>query len=463
MEVKPYKIVLHFLFTTMLAACGGGGGSSAPVDLPPFVYCKWTDDPYIHYHSFTYAHAHYNEWRCLYEDGRQEHNPPNQPPNPFIPAPPPPPPPPPTPSCGGGVTERLNVSSEECEANKDTSHPGVDLSDDGRYASFVSSATNLVVGDNNNGPDVFIRDRITGVTTKISSARNWPSTSISGDGSLVAYNSNIDIKVANTLTLVSEVIARGSGPSMSGDGRYVAFYSSSALVPEDTNSVGDIYVYDRQGSIMRRVSQSSAGLQANNSSQWAVISADGSTVAFRSFATNLIASDTNGTADVYIHKLNSSETQLVSITPGGGQFVGGTSNQPGISADGRYVVFSQHGPEGTYLRDVMAGTTVKIGGGGIDPDISADGRYIVYESYSYRPIAGDTNSFDDIVVYDVQTQKSMLAVIGINADPTNSNSKKPAISSDGKFIAFSSDATNLVAGDTNAVRDVFIVENPLFP
>jgi Tol biopolymer transport system component len=276
------------------------------------------------------------------------------------------------------VTERLNVSSDECEANKNTTFPGVDLSDDGRYASFISAATNLVVGDNNNWPDVFIRDRITGVTTKISSADDWPSTSISGDGSLVAIDSLNKIKVVNTQTLVSEVIANGAGPSMSRDGRYVAFHSSSALVPEDTNSDGDIYVYDRQGSIMRRVSESSAGLQANNGSDWPVISADGSTVAFRSFATNLIASDTNSHADVYLHNLNSSETQLVSITPGGGQFAGGTNNQPGISADGRFVVFQAGAPLGIFLRDVMAGTTIEIGDGGIDPDISADGRYIVY-------------------------------------------------------------------------------------
>jgi len=343
------------------------------------------------------------------------------------------------------------VSSEECEANQDTTFPGVDLSDDGRYASFISSATNLVVGDNNNRPDVFIRDRITGVTTKILFADDWPSTSISGDGSLVAIRSNSDIKVVNTQTLVSEVIARGDGPSMSGDGRYVAFHSLSALIPEDSNSDYDIYVYDRQDSIMRRVSESSAGSQADNSSFWPVISADGSTVAFSSFATNLIASDTNGQADVFLHKLNSSETQLVSITPGGGQFDGKSDNQPGISADGRFVVFGTEAPFGIFLRDVIAGTTIKIGVQGIDPDISADGRYVVYRN---------TNTF----VYDVQTQQTMLAAEGLNGDPPNAGGWGGlSISSDGKFIAFASDATNLVPGDTNAVRDVFIVENPLFP
>ncbi|MCK4790735.1 MAG: PD40 domain-containing protein [Desulfobacteraceae bacterium] len=368
-----------------------------------------------------------------------------------------------------GAAERLNVSSAGSEADQGLISPGVDLSDNGRYASFKSSATNLVAGDNNNKPDVFIRDTISGVTSIVSPSgvADFPYTSISGDGTLVAYSDSVwNIIVINTVTSSAETIANGNGPSMSGDGRYVAFHSSSAHVLEDSNADYDIYVYDRQDAIMTRASVSSAGLQADNGSDWPVISADGSTVAFRSFASNLIATDTNNQPDVFLHKLNTAETQLVSVTSGGEQFDWGTNNQPGISADGRYVVFAQEGltkPSGIFLRDVVAGTTIKIGDMGIDPDISADGRFIVYESDQSAPINGDTNSYTDIVIYDAQTQQSMLAIVGIDGNLADFDSKMPAISSDGKFIAFSSDATNLVAGDSNAARDVFVVENPLYP
>jgi Tol biopolymer transport system component len=373
------------------------------------------------------------------------------------------------------IPERVNVRSTGLvgaglEANMDTDFPSIDLSSDGRYVVFHSEASNLVDGDTNDWSDAFVHDRDTGETKIVSSngANAFPGLSITDDGSLVFYHDQgWEINVVDTSTLAVEKyfgVNGGNGVTASGDGRYFAFHSDQSHLLEDTNTKYDIYVYDRQDDVTIITSKSSIGVQALDDSDWPAISTDGTVVAYRSFASNLVIGDTNNQPDVFVTNIANGVTSLVSITPNGEQFDGGTNNAPGISSDGRYVVFAQDGTNdsGIFLRDTQAGVTTRIGGGGIDPDISNDGRYAVYTAHQFAPISGDLNNSTDIVVHDVQNGNSMLVVIGINSVMPNGNSISAAISEDGKYIAFASDTSNLVDADTNSATDVFVVNNPLF-
>jgi len=169
-----------------------------------------------------------------------------------------------------GTTERVSVDNAGNQGNAASSGDGI--SGDGRFVVFTSSATNLVPGDTNSVADVFVRDRQTGTTERVSvdSAGNQGN-------------------------------AGSSGVGISGDGRFVVFTSSATnLVPGDTNSVADVFVRDRQTGTTERESVDSAGNQGNAASSGDGISADGSFVVFTSSATNLVPGDTNSVADVFV-------------------------------------------------------------------------------------------------------------------------------------------------------------------
>ena len=188
------------------------------------------------------------------------------------------------------------------------------LSADGRYVVFVSGATNLIPNDTNNAEDVFVKDRQTGATTRVSVASQTGAQANNGSGAA----------------------------AISGDGRYVAFYSdASNLVSGDTNGVGDIFVHDRQTGLTTRVSVDSSGHEANgeNSDSYLAISGDGRYVAFSSEATNLVSGDTNNVRDIFVHDRQTSQTRRVSVASNGAEANGG-SGAVDISDDGRYVAFS---------------------------------------------------------------------------------------------------------------------------
>jgi len=193
------------------------------------------------------------------------------------------------------------------------------LSADGRMVAFHSDADSLVTGDTNNAKDIFVHDRVTHATTRVSVS----STGVQGNAS-------------------SEVV------SLSGDGRFVAFYSwASNLVGGDTNNVADVFVHDRQTGQTTRVSVSSAGGQGNGNSTLSAISADGRLVAFESSASNLVPGDTNNVRDIFLHDRQTGQTTRVSVNSTGGQSNcsgcvanRGHSNYPSLSADGRVVSFA---------------------------------------------------------------------------------------------------------------------------
>ena len=218
-----------------------------------------------------------------------------------------------------GQTTRVSVASDGTQGNSASDKPSI--SSDGRYVAFKSTATNLVSGDTNGFIDVFVHDRQTGQTTRVSLA----SDSTQGNGD--SYS-----------------------PSISADGRYVAFRSSASnLVSGDTNGTSDIFVHDRQGGGTTRVSVASDGTQGNGDSYSPSISADGRYVAFMSAASNLVSGDTC-CSDIFVHDRQSGQTTRVSVASDGAQ---GNNHSwyPSISADGRYVAFH------SYASNLVSGDT----------------------------------------------------------------------------------------------------------
>jgi len=400
-----------------------------------------------------------------------------------------------------GDLTRVSVDSSGVQANGGSQRPAI--SDDGRFVAFASGASNLVSGDTNNAEDIFVKDRQTGVTTRVSVRSNGTeanggsaSPAISGDGRFVAFYSDAsnllngdsngfgDIFVHDRQTgQTTRVSVDSSGVeanappsddyavvSISGDGRFVTFYSdASNLVSGDTNGVTDIFVYDRQSSRTTRASVASNGSEANAGSIHPNLSGDGRYVTFSSGATNLVAGDNNGKVDVFVRDLQTGSTTLISLSTTGAQADGG-GNSPDISGDGRYVVFlSASGnldpradetanKELVYVHDRQIGQTTlaSVSSDGViltvglfdQPTISRDGRYVAFSFYD----KGDNNGILHIWVRDLQTGES------IKVEGGNDSSGFSSLSADGKVVAFNSGSSNLVSGDTNGVSDVFVRE-----
>jgi Ca2+-binding RTX toxin-like protein len=265
-------------------------------------------------------------------------------------------------------------------------------------------------------------------------------------------------------------------PSISADGRFVAFESNASnLVPGDTNNTSDIFVRDLSTNTTTRVSVDSAGNQANKVSSQPSISANGRFVAFYSDASNLVPGDTNNLADIFVRDLLTNTTTRVSVDSAGNQ--GNlVSSDPSISANGRFVAFQSQGsnlvPEDTnntndiFVRDLLTNTTTRVS---VDsagnqansdsyyPSISADGRFVAFESYSSNLVPGDPNYRYEIFVRDLSTNTTTRVSVDSAGNLGNGYSYTPSISADGRFVAFYSDATNLVpADDTNNSQDIFV-------
>ena len=411
----------------------------------------------------------------------------------------------PIPSLGGGTTERVSVDSAGNEANGASYSPAMSV--DGRYVAFASVGSNLVPGDTNGSDDIFVHDRQTGATERVSAdslgnQSNAPSgtSAINDDGRYVAFDSyatNLvpgdtngecdvfvhDRQTAGT-TRVSVDSAGNQGdrpsasPAVSANGRYVSFDSgSSNLVPEDTNGTWDIFVHDRQTGGTTRASIDSAGNQADGASWWPAISADGRYVAFCSNASNLVTEDTNGYRDVFIHDRETGVTERVSVDSAGNQGNDHSAAWIGtaISRDGRYVAFHSwasnlvsgdtNGFGDIFVHDRYTGTTTRVSvdsagnqenGHSWDPAISADGRYVAFQSDASNLVPGDTNGTSDIFVHDCQTGATERASVDGAGNQGDGNSLAYSISADGRYVAFGSAASNLVTNDTNGVSDVFV-------
>ena len=263
-------------------------------------------------------------------------------------------------------------------------------------------------------------------------------------------------------------------PSISADGRFVVFSSSATLVPDDTNQLGDAVVRDRLLGTTERVSVGTGGIQGNDGSELAVISADGRFVAFSSLASNLVTGDTNGTWDLFVRDRQNGTTERASVSTAGAQADGLTAYSS-ISADGRFVAFESmatnlvpgdtNGSMDIFVRDRQLGTTerVDVSSGGVQADlasrspaISADGRFVAFQSDATNLVAGDTNGTRDIFLRDRQLGTTVRVSVDSAGAQSNGASNDPSISSGGRYVTFRSAATNLVAGDANEFEDAFL-------
>ena len=411
-----------------------------------------------------------------------------------------------------GSTERVSIASDGTQANSNSQHSSI--SADGRYVAFSSYASNLVAGDTNDTMDVFLHDRQTGTTSRVSVASdgtegNFDSfvPSISADGRFVAFLSDAstlvagdaystDVFVHDRLTGVTSLISVASDgveghyatgkASISADGRYVAFNSSvSNVVSGDTNNSIDVFVHDRLTGFTSRVSVASDLTEANDVSVNPSLSADGRYVTFGSRASNLVVGDTNNTFDAFVHDLLTGATSRVSVasdlTEGNGDSFADFSCS--ISADGVRVTFissasnlvvgDTNNATDVFVHDRLTGVTSRVSAASdlseannesYSPSISADGRFIAFFSDASNLVNRDTNGVSDAFVHDLLTGLTSRVSVRTAVVQANGGSYDfTSISADGRYVAFSSDASNLVVRDTNRTLDVFVHDRAGIP
>ena len=263
----------------------------------------------------------------------------------------------------------------------------------------------------------------------------------------ITHHVNVD---SNGIALDS-----GSVPAITANGRFVAWAGNP-----------NVYVRDRWQGTAAIASVTVSGTSPSYACVSPSISNDGRFVAFESFSPNLVSGDTNGVRDIFVRDMLNGTTEIASLGLGGA-LANSDCVWPSMSADGRYVLFVSNatnlvsGPSGrAYLRDRTNGTTTMVypqsAGSPISISLSGNGRYLLLCTTDNGLVNPDNNGASDILVRDLQVGTYQIVSRGIGGAQSNGGSGAPAISSDGRFVAFESYATNLVAGDTNGARDVFV-------
>ncbi len=416
--------------------------------------------------------------------------------------PPPAPTPTPTPPPANGNTVRVSISSNGDEGNSisyDTS-----ISVNGRYIAFASNASNLVPGDSGSYQDIFVHDNQTGQTIRVSITSNGIEANgnsrqpmISSDGRYVVFVSeanNLDanypgmsgIFIHDIQTETTSLVSVSSDgipgdsvsnyPSISANNQFIAFDSGSQnLVPNDTNGRQDIFVRDLLTGETNIVSIASDGTYGNNESTFPLISADGRFIAFSSKSNNLVQNDANNNTDVFVHDRQNGTTVLISVSTNGTQ---GDENSTAssISSDGRYVVFSSKsgsldstcsfGISQIYVRDRETAETicVSVSSNGEQGDfhsrdgkITTNGQYIVFHSNASNLSPNDLNQYgDDLFIHNLVPGETELVLLTHDGTQQNSWISTFAISESANWISFDSDSDNIVPGDNNGLSDVFL-------
>lgn len=381
-------------------------------------------------------------------------------------------------------TVRVSVDSNGNLANGNSRSPAI--SADGRYVAFDSSATNLVPNDTqiNGTADVFLRDTCIGAPAGCVPSTNRLSVTPSG----------------------GQADGDSRNPAISADGRFVAFNSTATdLMVGDTNGQGDVFVRDTcvgapagctPSTIL--VSVSTQGVQGTLSSILPAISAGGRLIAFGSAASNLVPGDTNGLVDAFVRDTCfgaagacTPNTARVSLAANGDQGNGG-SGPTGISGNGRFVAFESFatnlvpGDPGTfaqsYLRDTCAGapagcmpTTLLVSAAfdglfpnesGGDATLDFTGRFVAFDSLATNNSVLGASGPESVFVRDtcIGAPPGCVPVNFLVSVPStiltgnNAISNLPVISADGHFVAFLSNATNLVPGGSNGNIQVFLAK-----
>lgn len=350
-----------------------------------------------------------------------------------------------------GDTIFVSVADDGAQGDAHSGWDRTAVSADGRFVAFMSAASTLVTGDTNGDNDIFVRDLVAGTTVR---------ASVADDGL------ESDPEAPPPL-----FIGGATGPSISADGRFVAFESgASDLVANDTNDWPDVFVRDLVLGRTVRASLGPGGAEANERSHSATISPDGRYVAFLSQATNLDGGeDPNGNLlDVYLHDLATGVTERVSVDDAGAPLTlsVGIVNawHPDVSRDGARVVFNANDPTAapgavggfvtqTYVRDRVAGRTflasVATTGAPANwvphaPAMSDDGRHVLFFSSASNLVPGDDNEAPDFFVRDLdagRTERVSVTSAGEDGGAEYNSNPQGAISADGRFVVFPSIAT----------------------
>lgn len=387
------------------------------------------------------------------------------------------------------------------------------FSPDGTKIVFYSNASNLVENDTNNRVDIFIKDLITGIISRISTDKdgnqsngNSDSPSFSPDGNKILFisaatnlvsNSTNDgyavfIKdiIDNSITMVSTSYSGSHpdadcfNPSFSRDGKKVVFSSNASnLISNDTNGYEDIFVKYLSSGFISRVSTSSTGIQANRYSREASFSPNGENVIFTSKASNLVSNDTNAVNDIFIKNLLDQSIIRISTDSNGDEVFGyGDEDDQGswdakFSPDGSKVLFSSQAITlvdndtnyriDLFLKDIETGevTILSTNSEGAqanydsyEAQFSYDGNKIVFTSAASNLIEGDTNNTYDVYIKDLTNGNFSRVSTDSLGNQANSFSNGASFSNDGKKVVFTSNASNLVETDTNSRYDIFFVQ-----
>lgn len=413
------------------------------------------------------------------------------------------------------------VSKSRQGASAEGSSAGPSLNRDGRFVAFYSDAPDLVSGDRNRQRDIFLLDRKTGRIELASrgfdgggangpSAADGSAPSISQSGRWIAFSSRAsnlvpddgngldDVFVYDRQEGLTVRVSRGidgepngasTAPRISADGRFVVFQSfASNLDDDDANGRSDVFLFDRGTGTTTRVSHAPDGAEADGASFTPAISGNGRVVAFASAATNLVAGDTNRFADIFVHDTRSGTTVRASVRSDGRQ-ADGTSFLPDLTFDGDLVAFKSdaanlvpadsNGRTDVFVHVLASGATERVSvdsfGNQADglsgaPKISADGGYVAFPSFASNLDPDDGNRASDLFVFD-RTAERENGTFGalrrvsverkdLEAPTGNVSELQPALSGDGRFVAFASEAANLVPFDINNLSDVFVACNP---
>ena len=346
-------------------------------------------------------------------------------------------------------TELVSRADDATPANNSSSDPAADFS--GRHVAFTSFASNLVPGDTNGHNDVFVRDLFLGSTRRVS---------VSSAGAQ-----------ANETSF---------SPAVSRTGRWVAFSSfATTLVAGDTNAFEDVFLHDLDTDQTTRISVSSLGVQALGASGRPAIAEttgpEAALVAFQSRAENLDATVPNGSSDIYVREVATGVTRILS-KPVGAAAANGDSVNPSLSEGGQWCVFTSsatnltgsldnNGATDIFVRElaqnspitcVSISSTGELGNGdSFSPTISANGRFVAFASQASNLVPGDTNGVDDVFVHDRLLGETRRISEGPSGEQANGVSRFPRVNFFGSNVTFDSLASNLVPDDTNGVRDIF--------
>ena len=349
------------------------------------------------------------------------------------------------------------VSSDSSGVSETIGSANPAISPDGNEIAFSSLSSNLVPGDTNHGHDIFVKNLLNGAIQRVSTR---------ADGVQAIY--------------ASDDGSGSFGPAFSPDGKELAFSTTAIdLVPSDANYPNvDIVIKDLgPAGGVQLVSAAADGTQAKGNSYDPVFSPDGTRIAFYSSASNLVAGDTNNDYDVFIKNLQSQNVQLLSEGMGGTP-ANGNSYHPTFSPDGSKVAFESSatnlvpddltGSNDIFVEDPTtraiqlvstAADGTRANNNSANPVFSPDGTKVAFVSHATNLVPGDTNGFVDVFVKDLKTgaiQRVSTAADGTQENGNADDTSKPVFSPDGTKIAFASNASNLVAGDTNGIEDIFV-------